>query len=191
MATMMLHTGTPTAHDWEKLTNEVRLGVGGERRAATVHRSNLSCRTLKALQGGRQKNSVAAEKSCGRATQSKVGSLASTGALTAFSEREVLALKDSKCPVTLISHRVLRVVSMRAHSTNWKAPPPVYSRIYQELSNGMLAYHAAYKMKEVRASTGRPFREACELCAVRKQHLRHLACIAVVGRCPSPLDLFS
>ena len=194
MATMMLHTGTPTTQDWETLTKEVRLGVGGERRAATVHRSNLSCRTLQALRGGRKKNSVAAvaEKSCGRATQSKVGSLASTGALTAFSEREVLALKDSKCPVTLISHRVLRVVSMRAHSTNWKAPAPVYSRIYQELSNGMLAYHAAYKMKEVVASSCRLFAQRVFFVALTSQELRVLCSLAGPGAlwvCSAERDL--
>ena len=34
-------------------------------------------------------------------------------------------------------------------SPPWKAPAPIVSRIYQELSNGMLAYNNATKMKEV------------------------------------------
>eukprot|EP00908_Phaeocystis_cordata_P024202 Transcript_6675.p2 GENE.Transcript_6675~~Transcript_6675.p2 ORF type:complete len:286 (-),score=93.66 Transcript_6675:113-970(-) len=45
--------------------------------------------------------------------------------------------------------RICRAVSTRHQHGGMDAPAPIVSRIFQELSNGALAYNAATKMKEV------------------------------------------
>ena len=45
--------------------------------------------------------------------------------------------------------RILRSITTRHQAGGVKAPPPIVSRVFQELSNGVLAYNNACKMKEV------------------------------------------
>lgn len=45
--------------------------------------------------------------------------------------------------------RILRSITTRQLSGGVKAPAPIVSRVFQELSNGVLAYNNACKMKEV------------------------------------------
>ena len=44
---------------------------------------------------------------------------------------------------------IVVLVATRQAAGGVKAPPPIVSRIFQEISNGMLAYNHACKMKEV------------------------------------------
>ena len=66
-----------------------------------------------------------------------------------FSPDELRALKSASCPVTLVAHRIIRTVTTRAHATEWQAPPPIVTNIYQVLERGLGAYSSAIKMKEV------------------------------------------
>jgi len=45
--------------------------------------------------------------------------------------------------------RILRSITSRQKAGGLRAPPPIVSRIFQEISNGMLAYNHACKVKEV------------------------------------------
>jgi len=45
--------------------------------------------------------------------------------------------------------RILRSITTRHQAGGVKAPPPIVSRVFQEVSNGVLAYNNACKMKEV------------------------------------------
>jgi len=45
--------------------------------------------------------------------------------------------------------RIIRSITTRHHSGGIRAPPPIVSRVFQELSNGVLAYNHACRMKEV------------------------------------------
>lgn len=52
-------------------------------------------------------------------------------------------------PVLIMAHRIGRAVTTRGRASGWPTPPPIVSRVFQELSNGLLAYNAATKIKEV------------------------------------------
>lgn len=45
--------------------------------------------------------------------------------------------------------RIVRAITTRQAAGGIKAPPPIVSRVFQELSNGVLAYNNACKLKEV------------------------------------------
>ena len=47
------------------------------------------------------------------------------------------------------ANRIIRAISTRHHHGGLQTPAPILSRIFQELSNGLLAYNSAVKMKEV------------------------------------------
>ena len=67
-----------------------------------------------------------------------------------FSEPELdFYDKNRGCAVHTTCNRILRSLTTRHHHGGLRAPPPIVSRIYQELSNGLLAYNQAVKMKEV------------------------------------------
>ena len=67
-----------------------------------------------------------------------------------FSEDELdFYEKNRGCAVHTTCNRILRSLTTRHHHGGLRAPPPIVSRIYQELSNGLLAYNQAVKMKEV------------------------------------------
>jgi len=53
------------------------------------------------------------------------------------------------CAVLATANRVIRSVSTRQRAGGLSVPPPIVSRVFQELSNGLLAYNSALKMKEV------------------------------------------
>lgn len=66
-----------------------------------------------------------------------------------FTYREAAHLRGLPDPVLATAHRIYRAVTTRGRTRGWTAPPPIVSRIFQELSNGLLAYNHATKMKEV------------------------------------------
>jgi hypothetical protein len=68
---------------------------------------------------------------------------------TTFSDAELQALKQAKCPVTLVAHRIIRSMTTRSRARGWKTPAPVQARAYHALEQGLAAYHDAMKMKEV------------------------------------------
>lgn len=45
--------------------------------------------------------------------------------------------------------RIIRAITTRRAAGGVKAPAPIVSRVFQEISNGVLAYNNAYKLKEV------------------------------------------
>ena len=53
------------------------------------------------------------------------------------------------CPVLGTMQRIIRAISTRHKAGGVRAPAPIVSRIFQELSNGLLAYNNATKMKEI------------------------------------------
>merc|ERR1711939_1257411 len=46
-------------------------------------------------------------------------------------------------------HRLLCLITHRHHTGGLKVPAPIFSRVYQELSNGMLGANAALTLTEV------------------------------------------
>jgi len=62
---------------------------------------------------------------------------------------ELHFLRSAPCPVLAISQRITRAIVTRLHAGGMRAPPPIISRIFQEISNGLLAYNGATKMKEI------------------------------------------
>lgn len=62
-------------------------------------------------------------------------------------ERELLL--SAPCPVFATAQRIQRSIISRLAAGGMRAPPPIVSRIFQELSNGLLFYNNATKMKEV------------------------------------------
>ena len=62
-------------------------------------------------------------------------------------ERELLLA--APCPVFATAQRIQRSIVTRLHAGGMRAPPPIVSRIFQEVSSGLLFYNNATKMKEV------------------------------------------
>lgn len=63
--------------------------------------------------------------------------------------REIAFLAAAPEPVFATAMRIQRSIITRMHAGGMQAPPPIISRIFQEVSNGLLAYNNAVKMKEV------------------------------------------
>ena len=66
-----------------------------------------------------------------------------------ISKRERELLLAAPCPVFATAQRIQRSIITRLHAGGMRAPPPIISRIFQEVSNGLLFYNNATKMKEV------------------------------------------
>ena len=66
-----------------------------------------------------------------------------------LSPAEVAVLDRAPCPVLATALRIQRSIITRHDSGGVRAPPPIVSRIFQEISNGLLAYNNATKLKEV------------------------------------------
>jgi predicted membrane chloride channel (bestrophin family) len=64
-------------------------------------------------------------------------------------EEEQRFLGSAPDPVLATVQRIVRAVSTRHQFGGVCAPSPIVSRVFQELSNGLLAYNAATKIKEV------------------------------------------
>jgi len=58
-------------------------------------------------------------------------------------------LLKAPCPVFATAQRIQRAITTRLNAGGMCAPPPIVSRIFQEISNGLLAYNNATKMKEI------------------------------------------
>ena len=66
-----------------------------------------------------------------------------------ITKAERAMLLAAPCPVFATAQRIQRSIITRLNSGGMRAPPPIVSRIFQELSNGLLFYNNATKMKEV------------------------------------------
>ena len=66
-----------------------------------------------------------------------------------LSPAEIAVLDRAPCPVLATALRIQRAIITRHDSGGVRAPPPIVSRIFQEISNGLLAYNNATKLKEV------------------------------------------
>jgi len=69
--------------------------------------------------------------------------------MTGLTKDELTLLAAAPCPVVATAQRIQRAIITRQHAGGICAPPPIVSRIFQEISNGLLAYNNATKMKEV------------------------------------------
>jgi len=66
-----------------------------------------------------------------------------------LTDEEIAFLKGFPCPVKAMVQRICRVVTTRQIAGGVIAPSPLVSRIFQELSNGSLAYEQCTRIKEV------------------------------------------
>lgn len=66
-----------------------------------------------------------------------------------ISKAERQLLLHAPCPVFATAQRIQRAIISRLHAGGMRAPPPIISRIFQEVSNGLLFYNNATKMKEI------------------------------------------
>jgi len=67
-------------------------------------------------------------------------------------EKETTALKHAAsegCPVHFLMQKLVRLVARRHKAGGLAAPPPIVSRIFQELSNGFLAFQGANKVATI------------------------------------------
>jgi len=71
------------------------------------------------------------------------------GLLHGLSKAELALLAAAPCPVLATAQRIQRAIITRQSAGGIAAPPPIVSRVFQEISNGLLAYNNATKMKEV------------------------------------------
>ena len=69
--------------------------------------------------------------------------------LAGITPEEARILCVAACPVTATAQRIQRAIITRQNAGGMAAPPPIVSRIFQEISNGLLAYNNATKMKEI------------------------------------------
>jgi len=79
--------------------------------------------------------------------QSKTEKVHELAAGITAAERNMLL--SAPCPVFATAMRIQRAIITRLHAGGMRAPPPIVSRIFQEISNGLLAYNNATKMKEI------------------------------------------
>jgi hypothetical protein len=77
--------------------------------------------------------------------------MASTGKelVAGITPRERKLLANSPDPVFACAQRIQRAILSRLRAGGMHAPPPIVSRIFQEMSSGLLFYNNATKMKEV------------------------------------------
>ena len=90
---------------------------------------------------------VASYHNLSNANVSKESKIRELAAGISSSERRLLLA--APCPVFATAQRIQRTIITRLHAGGVGAPPPIVSRIFQEISNGLLAYNNATKMKEI------------------------------------------
>lgn len=69
--------------------------------------------------------------------------------LNVMTEEELLALRCANDRVLLISGWIVESITRKLQMGDLKVPPPIMSRVYQELSNGALGYNQALKVAMV------------------------------------------
>ena len=90
---------------------------------------------------------VASYHNLNSAYVSKESKIRELAAGISTSERRLLLA--APCPVFATAQRIQRTIITRHHAGGVGAPPPIVSRVFQEISNGLLAYNNATKMKEI------------------------------------------
>jgi len=71
------------------------------------------------------------------------------GAVAECEFEEYLAAKCAGVPVHYWMQKMVRLCTMRHHQGGLAAPPPIVSRIFQELSNGLLGFENANKITTI------------------------------------------
>jgi len=71
------------------------------------------------------------------------------GGLSPEEELELQQAEREGCPIHFLMQKLVRMVSRRHKCGGLAAPPPIVSRIFQELSNGFLAYQGAAKVASI------------------------------------------
>lgn len=83
---------------------------------------------------------------------------------SSFDEKTLEAVRDSRCKTELVFQWVQQLVVDNIRSNVLSIPPPVLTRCFQELSNGMVAFHCAIKIASVPFPF--PYAQTCNLLLV-------------------------
>lgn len=164
--TNRLTGGMGATDEW--FQTEVKHGAGRKRGSVMPRRrsEDFSSSTLNGLYSGEnsgsgpagilrnaRKNSFVTGEAFRRVSteqqRAAVRKVLRTNLRTAFSPEELRALQASKCPVTHVYHRLVRSITTRSRATGFKMPAPCVAQVYQTLSEGLIAYFSAVKIKEV------------------------------------------
>jgi len=71
------------------------------------------------------------------------------GKVTEGEYTEYHSAKDAEVPVHYWMQKMVRLITKRHHQGGLAAPPPIVSRIFQELSNGLLGFENAHKITAI------------------------------------------
>lgn len=176
LAMLKLHSGEPTKEEWMALgSSECQLvgerSPGGRHSMAssedeldapsplaprmTKKKSTASVTKSTLREGTRLARTLAKHANAPAPPENSLEHLESVEGLDLFSPAELTALMNAGDPVHLIAHRIHRCLTTRqlGHE-GWRVPPPVYSRVYAELAEGMQSYNAALKLKRIAVPFG-------------------------------------
>lgn len=76
-------------------------------------------------------------------------------------EESLATLRDSACKVELIYQWIQQIIVEEIHSGLLNIPPPILSRSFQELANGMVAFHEAIKISFIPFPF--PYAQTCDI----------------------------
>lgn len=76
-------------------------------------------------------------------------------------EESLATLRDSACKVELIYQWIQQIIVEEVHSGLLNIPPPILSRSFQELANGMVAFHEAIKISFIPFPF--PYAQTCDI----------------------------
>jgi len=127
--------------------HSARVGPDVPQRVKTQSTANLSLSSKDELIGCRHAASSFEGGHKGQRHQAKADKISELVDGISKPERDLLLA--APCPVFATAQRIQRAIITRLHAGGMRAPPPIISRIFQEVSNGLLFYNNATKMKEV------------------------------------------
>ena len=138
-------SGRILADDVHTRTSNRRESGGGESPNRSVgHRHPACCKRVSSAMLAKRRGTMNALMGAHNAGLSDSGHQEQL-----LSDAEIKFLQNLPCPVHGTLQRIIRSLTTRQRAGGVMAPAPLVSRVYQELSNGLIAYNMATKMKEV------------------------------------------
>ena len=131
---------SPSCSDRDRLPNR----VGSSHKLVHSNTAQLSLTNNKELATVAKAASMYEDGSHKKTKADKISELSD-----GISKQERELLLAAPCPVFATAQRIQRAIITRLVAGGMRAPPPIISRIFQEVSNGLLFYNNATKMKEV------------------------------------------
>lgn len=126
IAILKLHSGEPTEAEW--------LALGSP-----------ECQLSRSQTRGRHRR-----PSLGPFHRKKTNSIVEgVEGLSLFSLTELNNARKSGDPVHMMANRIHRTLVSRYTGAKHKCPAPIWNRVYQELSEALRCYDAAYKIKSI------------------------------------------